>query len=305
MVESTRKAVQRAIDRLGYIPNQLAGGLASSRTRTIGLVVPTIVSNMFFYTLDGLNSVLVPAGYRVNLGVSDFRLDTEWELVSSFIGQKASGVCLTGVTHDERTRKLLRKSGLPVVETITLSDDPIDMAVGHSNEDAAYAMVEYLVSCGYRRIGLIVAPPQNNDRAIRRRAGYLRAVRDFGLPRKSGLIREAFYTLEHAGDAFAKLIAEDPAVDAVFCANDVLAAGAIFAARRLGLRVPEDVAIAGYDNIDIARYCFPAITTVHVLGPTASTAAQMLLNRLAGEEPPSRIVDFGFQIVPRESTGRR
>lgn len=303
VTEPTRRVVQVAIDRLGYISNRLAGNLASTQTRTVGLVIPSLFSNIFADSVSGMTDVLRKAGYQLLLGVTDDSLETEMTHVVSFLGQRVDGIILTGGLHQKRTRLLLMQSAVPVVETNVMLADPIDMVVGYSNEEASYAMARHLARCGYRRIGIVTTPIQNNDRAQARRAGYLRAVRDFGLVQHDSLIKEAPLTVSHGAQVFRELLSSNPDVEVVFLAHDMLAAGAMFEAKRRGLRIPEDIGVAGFDDLDIAQEFVPALTTVRTQRyAIGSTAAQMLLQRIRGETPPSATVDMGFEIVQRDST---
>jgi len=302
---STRKAVQAAVDRLGYIPNRLAGNLASTQTRTVGLVIPSLFSNIFADSVRGMTDVLGREGYELLLGVTDDSLDTEMKHVVSFLGQRVDGIILTGGLHQKRTRQLLLKSGMPVVETNVMLSNPIDMVVGYSNEEAGYAMTRHLAGCGYRRIGLVTTPTQNNDRALARRTGYLRALREFRLVQRDSLFAEATLTVAHGARAFREMLSSNPDVEVVFLAHDMLAAGAMFEAGRRGLRVPEDIGVAGFDDLDIAQEFVPPLTTVRTQRyAIGSTAARMLLQRIRGEVVPCTAVDMGFEIVQRDSTRR-
>jgi len=305
VAEPTRKAVELAIERLGYISNRLAGGLRATQTRTVGLIIPSLFSNIFAVSVRGMTDVFSQAGYQLLLGVTDESFDVELNHVVSFLGQRVDGIILTGGWHDKRTRLRLQQSGVPVVETNILPSDPIDMAVGYSNEEASYAMVKHLAHCGYRRIGIVTFPVLSNDRAHDRRAGYLRAVRDFDLVQRDTLIAETSYTLAGGALGFAAIVASNPDVEAIFLTQDTAAAGAIFEAMRRGLRVPGDIGIAGYDDADIALEFVPTLTTVNTRRyEVGATAAQMLLQRIQGEELVSTIADSGFEIVQRDSTHR-
>ncbi|CAN5775156.1 LacI family DNA-binding transcriptional regulator [soil metagenome] len=303
VAEATRKAVWTAIEATGYIPNRLAGGLASNRTRTVGVIVPTIVNSIFADKVQGMTDVLEAEGYHLLLANSGYSLEREAELVLTLLAQRADGLVLTGVTHDERTRKLIARAGVPVVETWNLCADPLDMLVGFSNEAASFAMVAHLAACGYREIGFVCAPVLYNDRAAARLDGYLRAVRDLGLAVDPGLQREAFFSLANGAAALADLIAAHPGLDAVFFANDILAAGGAFEAMRRGLAVPRDLGIAGFDDVDLAEAMLPALTTVRIPRyEIGALAAELLLERIGGREAVEPVRDLGFEIVVRDST---
>lgn len=303
VAEGTREAIWRAIEATGYIPNQLAGSLASNRSRTIGVIVPTILNSIFADKVQGMTDVLGKAGYQLLLANSGYSLDLEADLVAAFLAQRPSGLVLTGVTHAPKTRSLLERAGVPVVETWSMHADPIDMLVGFSNEEAACAMVRHLGEAGYGRIALVAAPAKDNDRAASRIEGYRRAVRELGLPDDRRLEREASFSLRNGATALTDLLAEHQDIDAVFFANDILAAGGLLECQRRGIRVPDDLGIAGFDDVDLAAETVPALTTVRIPRyEIGARAAALILERVAGGVPAERSVDLGFEIVARGST---
>lgn len=302
--EATRLAVLKVVEETGYIPNRLAGSLASNRSKTVGVIVPTVTNSIFADKIRGLGDVLSAAGYQILLGQSGYSIDAEAELVAALLAQSPSGLVLTGSTHSRRTHTMLERSGVPVVETWTCAEGPIDMQVGFSNEDAAFAAVEHLVSKGYSRLALVVAPVEDNDRALGRRTGFRRAVEHFGL-RGPAPEREAAFSLRNGAEALADILEAHPATDAVFFANDILAAGGLLECMRRGIAVPRQLGIVGFDDLEIAAEIVPGITTVsvprHAIG---LHAARMLLARLGNEEIEPRLrLDFG--IIERESTRRK
>jgi LacI family gluconate utilization system Gnt-I transcriptional repressor len=303
VAEKTRAAVWDAIEETGYIPNQLAGSLASNRSRTIGVIIPTIVNSIFADKVQGMTDVLGREGYQLLLANSGYSLELEAELVTAFIAQRPSGLVITGITHAERTRALLARAGTPVVETWSMGPAPLDMLVGFSNDDAAYAMVQHLHELGYRKIALVSAPVKDNDRADNRVRGYRRAVRELGLADDRRLEREASFSLRNGAEALAGLMAEHDGIDAVFFANDILAAGGLLECQRRGIRVPDELGIAGFDDVDLAAEIVPALTTVRIPRyEIGARAATMILERLAGRDLPDKVVDLGFEIVSRGST---
>lgn len=301
--ERTKAAVWKAIEEIGYVPNRLAGGLASNSSRTVGMVLPYIDNVAFSERVKGVTDVIRAQGYTLLLGLSGNSPELELEHVMSFLGQRAAGLILTGTVHAERTYSLLERSGIPVVEVPVISGRLIDMAVGYSGEDAAYAMVKHLARCGYRKVGLISTPRLNNRMVQERWAGYQKATLDFGLARDPGLTVETDVGIVNGAKAFVELIGNHPDMDAVFCTGDLLAVGCILEAQRRGISVPGDMGVAGYDDIELAQEFIPPLTTVRMQRyEIGTTAAGMLLDRFHGIEPASRIVDLGFEIVVRGST---
>lgn len=303
--KKTRDAVWAAVEQTGYIPNRLAGGLASKKSSTIGLVIPHIGSSTFADRVQGMTDVLAARGYSLMLALSGYSPEIELQHVMAFLGQRVAGLSLTGTAHAERTRLLLSRSGIPVVEAATLSGDPIDMLVGHSNEDASFTMVEHLANCGYHKIALLSTSPVNNDRTVGRRAGYIRAVAQLGLADDPSLMQVAPIGLSNGAKGFVEILSKHPDVDAVFCADDVFAVGCLLEAKRRGIDVPGDIGIAGFGNIEFAQEFVPALTTVRVqFYNMGALAAQMLLQRIEGGRPEQSVVDLGFEIITRGSTRR-
>ncbi len=305
VAESTRAAVWKAIEQIGYVPNRLAGGLASNKSQTIGVVLPSITNPAFAERVQGMTDVLSPAGYNLLMGLSGNSGEGELAHVSAFLGQRVAALALTGTQHEERTRTLLKNAGIPVVEIPIISGPLIDMAVGYSADGASYAMVEHLAQCGYRRVAFLSAPVAGNQLLIERRNGYQRAVSDLGLDPDPALVIEARYSPASSARAFVDLLARRPDIDAVFCTSDLQAIGCILEAKRRGIRVPEDIGVAGYDDVELAQEFVPALTSVRFdRYGMGCTAARLLLQRIRGEIPAQSVVDIGFEVVARASTRR-
>lgn len=301
--EKTKAAVWKAIEDIGYVPNRLAGGLASNRSRTVGMVLPSIDNVAFSERVKGVTDVLREHGYTLLLGLTGYAREVEEEHVISFLGQRVAGLILTGTMHSDRTYGLLEKAGVPVVEVPVISGRLIDMAVGYSSEQAAYAMMQHLARCGYRKVGLI-STYSANDRIVQdRQAGYARAVIDFDMVRDPSLVVETRVGVVSGGKAFVELLSRHPDVDAVCCTSDLLAIGSILEARRRGIDVPGDLGVSGYDDIELAQEFLPPLTTVRLPRyDIGTTAARLLLERFQGGSPKQPVVDLGFDIVVRGST---
>lgn len=303
VADSTRERVMAAVESTGYIPNSVAGSLASRRTRVIGALVPTITNSIFADTIDGLSDVLTPAGYQLLLGATGYSLQEESRLVTAMLAQRPAGLLATGLQHETQGRALLCTTDIPIVETWNVDGEPVDMAVGFSNFRACYAMVETLARRGARYIGFVSAPTTANDRAEQRLHGYRHAVRDLGLDTDPKLEREAKFSFHAGAERLLELIAERPDVEAIFFANDILAIGALFECHRRGIRVPEDLGIAGFDDVELAAQVNPGLTTVRIPRyGIGREAARMILQRLDGEDVEPRVRDLGFEIVERQST---
>jgi LacI family gluconate utilization system Gnt-I transcriptional repressor len=281
----------------------LAGGLASSESRVVAAIVPTLANSIFAEMIQGVYDVLSEEQYRLVLGSSNYDPAQEEALVKVFLSHLVAGIIITGASHSAGTASLLAKSGIPVVETWSLLGEPSVGSVGFSNRDASYAIVRHLYERGYRRLGFVSASLENNDRSQERLRGYREALADFGLERREDVILTNTFSLAAGAESLRKILERRPDTDAIFCANDTLAAGALLEARRLGLDVPGRVAIAGFDDLETSSHVMPALTTVRIRRrEIGCRAAEMLLSNLAGEALVERKIDLGFEIVVRAST---
>jgi LacI family gluconate utilization system Gnt-I transcriptional repressor len=300
---ATRERIMEAVSALGYIPNRVAGSLSSNQTRLIGAIIPSFQGSKATDFTDGMARVLRSRGYQLLLGGSNFSIEEEESLIIEFLARRADGIYLTGTTHTERARSLLKESRVPVVEIASLDGEHIDMVVGFSNYDASFAMTRHMANCGYRRVGFFSMPTMDNERQAARVAAYWHGVKEFGLDNDPALVAEVPMDLGSAAVAFRRLLERRPDVEALLCASDLLAVGALFECQRRGIRVPEDFGIAGFDNIELAEHVEPALTTVRLPHQAiGAQAAELLLDRIAGKPVAGSVVDMGFEIVVRGST---
>ncbi len=300
---ATRAAVQAVAARLGYIPDLVAGSLASVRTGQVAIVVPSLATPAFMGTIRGISDTLLTAGLHCVLGDRNLSGDNETALLTSLLGRRADAVILADIVDAPASRALLQRCGVPVVETWTLTRRPVDMNVGFDNRAAARAATAHLVATGRRRIGMICGPLSGNARGRRRRSGFLDAVRAAGLADDLFVELPFPTSLADVDAALASLMARAADLDAVFCSGDTFAVGALFAAQRRGWHVPGRLAIAGLGDLELADQAVPAISGARIPGyRMGQLAAQLVLRRLAGEAVATRSIDVGFTLAERAST---
>jgi LacI family gluconate utilization system Gnt-I transcriptional repressor len=306
--EELRLRVLQAADELNYIPDRAAGGLASGASLALPVLVPTLHHSVYVQILEGLEERLPGAGYQLLLGSTDYSPQKEEKLIEVFLGWRPSAVVLSGLDHSDRTLRLLRASGIPVVEIMDLSvagetGQPLDLNIGFSHAQVGAAVVEYLAACGYRNVAYAGTLSEIDPRSVRRIRGFQSALQRLGLPHHLIGGSDQPSSLGVGKALLMALLADHPEVDAVFFANDELAAGALFECMRRGIRVPEDLAIMGFSDEEIAAHLHPALTTVriprHEMG---RLAADLLLARLGGTLGPQPPIDVGFEIVQRQTT---
>lgn len=297
---ATRERVEAFISSMGYIPNMLAGGLASRRTRIVAAIVPTISHSIFAESVRGLSEQLSLQGYQLLLGQTNYSEQAETALVEAFIGRRVDGLVLTGVQHSARTRQRLKVAGIPVVETWDLSEHPIDMLVGFDNHAAGGAMGHYLYRKGYRHMAFVGG---DDPRGLARFAGMREALLAQGAAQPLHLVMPMGAFLQAGREAICRLLAHHPPIDAAFFSNDVIAAGAALECARRGIAVPQRMALAGFANLEIAQEVLPALTTVQISAHQIGlTAADMLLTRFDGDPVSQTVCDLGYTILERDST---
>ncbi len=293
------KKVGDAVARTGYVPNLLAGGLASTRSRLVAAVVPTISGPVFLETIQSLTEALAEHGYQLMLGQAGYGGLREDALLEAFIGRRPDGIVLTGILHSAQGRRRLQAAGIPVVETWDLTPTPIDMLVGFSHAAVGQAVADFLDARGRRCFGVVAG---DDERARRRQDAFIDRARALGLADPKVIVVPAPTTLRSGRTALAELLQSGVPIDAVFCSSDLLALGVLTEAQARGLPVPGRLAVVGFGDLEFAADLHPALTTVHIKGAAIGRqAAQFIVDRAEGRTVAQRVVDIGFSIVDRKS----
>ena len=288
--------VQQAVEATGYIPNLLAGGLKSKRSRMVAGIVPALSVSQFLPTVQALTDALAGEGYQLLLGQTGYDHAREDLVLNTMVSRQPDGIVFTGLVHSQRARDMLRRAAIPVVETWDLSDAPVDMLVGFSHLAVGQAVAAYFLAKGWQHVAVATG---DDPRAMQRREGFMAAL---GREVPTAFV-PAPSSLERGRRALAELLLQEPRLQAVSCSSDTLAQGVLVEAQARGLRVPQDLAICGFGNADFAAHLLPAMTTVLIDGPEIGRlAASMVLARCRGEAVARPVVDVGFRIVERAST---
>ena len=306
VMPETRDRILAAVKLLNYVPNLAASNLASSKSSLVGAIIPSISASVFSETIQGLSGGLLQAGFQLLLGHTDYSLETEERLIRAFLSRRPDALFIGGTKHTRGAVALLRDARIPIVESWDWLPRPLDSLVGFSNRNAAHAMVRHLVGAGWRRIAFVGIVNSGDYRAIEREKGYLAAVKEFGLDKPRSMRLDGYPPSMQTGvDALDKVLTEFPDIDAIFFSSDVFAAGAMLECQRRGLLVPDQLAIAGFGNFNIAAQLNPSLTTVAVPAyEIGKQAAEYLLKRMGKEPVPPASIDVGFQVIPRKSTQR-
>ncbi|MEC4723021.1 LacI family DNA-binding transcriptional regulator [Noviherbaspirillum sp. CPCC 100848] len=299
--EELRTQIEGVIAELGYMPNRAARALARARSDSVAVLIPSLSNTVFTQLLEGVRDVLNRAGYRTLIGDTRYSPEEEESLLRAYLEHSPDGILITGFDQTAATRELLNRSRVPVVHMMEMTDGDA-YSVGLEQFDAGRAITRHLLERGYRRIGFLGA--QLDPRVLERLAGYRAALHDAGVNYPVGeLLDSTPSSIGLGATLLDKLLRQAPQTDALFCCNDDLALGVLFECQRRGIRVPQQLAVAGFNDLAPAAWVHPALTTIatprYEIG---HTAAEMLLQLMKGEKPEPAKKDLGFSLVVREST---
>lgn len=301
----TRERIQNTITELGYVPNLAARSLTSRRSGMIGVVVPILASSLFADFAQGVTNALDAHGMRMLLAVSNWSPQAEENAVRTFIARQADAIVLTGFSHTDATRKMLAAFDGPVVESWNISEPVIDSAVGFDNYAAATEMTQYLIDKGYQRIVMVGGVSANNDQASDRTRGFVDTMRAAGRPVSADAIIEFENPadIESGGKIIRELRARANPPDAVFFLAELPAQGAMLWCLSNGVRVPQDVAIAGFGDLSHSALLPVPMTTVKIRGRAiGERAAQIVCQRLNTKNSAQTVDDIGYSLQIRKST---
>jgi len=300
----TRKKIMQTIEEIGYVPNLTARSLVSQRSNMVGLVVPILTSSLFADLAQGIAGVMHDNDLQMLIAVSERSAERESEAVRTFLARQADAIIVTGFTHTLTCRKLLENFKGPIVETLNLRDEAVDLSVGYSNFDAAAEMTHYLIDKGYQEIAMVSGDFENNDQAIDRRDGFLSVMRAAGRTVRPEFIRSVPVptTLENGRDIMMALIDGPVRPDVVFFQAEILAHGAVMACLACGLKMPEDIAVAGFGDLKLSALLPVPLTTIHVPSEEIGIrAARLVIDRLGEAEIQTAAHDVGYEIKVRQS----
>ena len=305
VVKETRERVMQAVKTLDYTPNFAARVMAAKRSFTIGAIIPTMDNAIFARGLQAFQEELHARGYTLLVSSSAYQPDAEQEQIRTLVARGADGLLLIGHDREAPVYDYLARQKVPAVAAWSFSADGRIPSVGFDNRSAMAALAREVVSQGHRRIAMISGISQGNDRARLRIEGLRDALRDAGIDPGTMTLVETPYGIESGAEALAQIMSASERPTAVMCGNDVLAVGALLGAERLGLSVPGDLSITGFDDIELARIARPALTTVHVPHrEMGRKAAKTLIEMVEGKVPaPSEKLETDLRL--RASLGPR
>ncbi|MCY4348195.1 MAG: LacI family DNA-binding transcriptional regulator [Aestuariivita sp.] len=299
--ENTRKRVLQAITDLGYAPNFGARVLAAKQTNTFGVVIPTMENAVFARGIQAFQEELGRHGKTLLIASSGYQSKLEDEQVRTLVARGADALLLIGYDRPKELYDFLDRRSVPTLVIWSFSANEARTAIGFDNRKSMAELASLVIAYGHTRIGCLSAPTADNDRARARVDGIKSAMTSAGLDCRQLELIETPYAIENAELAFHALMNRAPRTTAVICGNDVLAIGALRAAREMDLRVPEDVSITGFDDLEIALLAEPALTTVHVPHRQMGRRAARMLIQMLNQTGELRSVELQTEIKQRYS----
>jgi LacI family gluconate utilization system Gnt-I transcriptional repressor len=248
---ATRQKVQDAAKRLGYVPNKIAGALASSRVNLVAVIIPSLGNMVFPEVLAGISEVLEGTDLQPVVGVTDYLPEKEEKVLFEMLSWRPSGVIIAGLEHSEASRAMLRQAGIPVVEIMDTDGEPIDTCVGISHRRAGRKMAEEIIAAGYKKIGFMGTKMPLDHRARKRFEGFTRTLAKAGIE----IADQEFYSggsaLAKGREMTAKMIARSPDLDFLYYSNDMIGAGGLLYLLEQGVDIPGQIGLAAFNGVEL------------------------------------------------------
>jgi LacI family transcriptional regulator len=298
-----RQRIASVIDHLGWVPHGAARALATRRAGAVGAIFPTLSHGDFARAIEALQSQLAPLGYTLLLACSEYNPEQEYSQVRKFVERGVDAVLLVGEAHHPELIKFLTQRNVPYLNVFVYNADSHGTCVGPDNCEALFDLTNYLIDLGHKRFGVIAQSTENNDRALARLQGIRKALAEHSLAIHPHHFADGHWTIGEGRKLFRQIFSQQPTPTAILCGNPYLTVGAMLESQAMGIRVPADLSIAGYDDIEIMSELPIPITTVRVQGDEVGRrAALQIVARIEGKTPDP---DFKIraEIVVRASSG--
>ncbi|MGF1718529.1 LacI family DNA-binding transcriptional regulator [Vibrio kyushuensis] len=299
VAEKTREKIAKVIEEVGYIQNRAPAMLSKSSSKAIGILLPSLSNQVFASFAEGIEEVTKANGYETLIAHIGYSPEEEESKVASLLSYQVDGLIFTETQHTKRTLQMIKTAGVPVVETMELPENPVDMVVGLDHKQASYTVVKQMIEAGKRSVAYFGA--RLDSRTQLRMDGYKQAVEEAGLTPKC-ILTEAHSNYTLGGELLEKALVQYPDLDGIFCTNDDIAIGAMMYAQANNISVPKQLSVVGYNALDIGQAISPKLTSVdsprYEIG---KKSAELLIDALAGNSSEQKVFDLGFTISTGES----
>ncbi len=299
--EATRLKVREAAKRLGYVPNQIAGALASQRVNLIAVIIPSLANMVFPEVLRGISNALEETSYQPVIGVTDYLPEKEEKVLYEMLSWRPAGIIIAGLEHSEGSQAMLRASGVPVVEIMDVDGEAIDACVGISHRRAGRLMAERILDAGYRKIGFLGTKMPLDHRARKRFEGFTERLAKGGVE----VADQEFYS---GGSALAKgremtatILTRSPELDFLYYSNDMIGAGGLLYLLEGGRQIPDDIGLAGFNGVELLDGLPIRLATMDACRrEIGEKAAEIVIAQNSGETSEEKIL---IELQPRLAPG--
>jgi len=248
---ATREKVLTAARTLGYVPNKIAGGLASQRVNLVAVIIPSLSNMVFPDVLGGISAELDDTDLQPVVGVTNYSPSREDSVLYDMLSWRPSGVILAGLEHSKAARAMLDNAAIPVIEIMDVDGDPIDTAVGISHRRAGRDMAEEILRAGYRRIGFIGTHMPEDHRARKRLAGFEQRLEEAGISLTAREFYQGGSSLQKGRELTQRILTREPDLDFLYYSNDMIGAGGLLWCMEQGLDIPGKLGLAGFNGVEL------------------------------------------------------
>lgn len=293
VAHDTRERVRKAAEKLSYVGNRLALSLSSQRTNLVAVVVPSMSNTVFPEVLSGINAGLVGSGMQAVFGISDYDEEKEREIIRDMLSWQPSAIIVTGLDQPDDTVLMLKSAGIPVIQLMDLDGTPVDFNVGLSHGEAGRDMAVALLAAGRRKIAYVGSALEKDLRAVKRKTAFARVLAAQGLSFVAEQVDDGFSSIARGKRLTARLLASNPDIDCIYYSNDDMAAGGLFCCMEMGIPVPSQIVLAGFNGLDLTEALPAPIATSKSPRRAMGEAAARLITdimRNVGETGPKTIV---------------
>ena len=300
----TRKAVDEAVAKLGYVRIRAPKAVGGRRSGTIGVIVPTVTNAIFAEVIQAFSDVVKKSGFSILIATHDYDLGQELEVLRKFLELKVDGIALIGLQHLKATYKTIEQRDIPAISIWNYDPNSEISCVGTDNHEVGYLAAKHLIDLGHNQIGIAFPPTDDNDRARKRLQGAIYALSEAGLEPADQWTVQSVYDITQAKAACLDLLSSDQIPSAIVCGNDIIAQGASFACQRLGLAVPDDLSIVGIGDFSGSADMEPPLSTVRIPARRIGQQGGHHLAISILENKPREILrsQLGVELVVRETT---
>ncbi len=299
--KKTKDKIDKIINKRGYIPNLFAGNLKSGKSKLIVVIIPSLRTSIFNDYFTGLREVLEENKYQPLVGITDYSLEKEELIINKFLGYKPEGIVVVGTKHTKKTKEILLRSNIPLIETWDINHRPLDIIVGFSNYEAGYNITDYAIKKDYKKILFVTSSTLNMKNEVRGRKrleGYVDRMLKKNYKHSNFQISDPLDYKKSGEEIFSYYKKNKSKIDCIITFNEMTGLGFLSTAIRNNVKVPKDLGIASIGNAEVSNLLDFKITTIntnqHEMG---KVAAIKLIDRINNVPFKARIFDVGTSIV--------